>query len=150
MYNIPKLFDARTPQLERKMSLQTKSPVHPSALRLRDVTPGRHVALFSTVKGILNTITITERPSIVTRDMLGVQTRTILIVGNCDKGEVTYFATDCGVVPYYGPSFNWNPYNFLIDVHKLHAVPELQAAFATGTDRVTNGFYDSYAAWASD
>ena len=98
-----------------------KSPLHPSALRLNDLTPGRRILEFNREFGIIRELVILGYPYVATvyggGKFLQVPCR------NTRSGHAELpFLADMGVLPYDNGS--WNPANFTIDHRKRHLLPE--------------------------
>jgi len=101
-----------------------KSPLHPSALRIRDLHPGRRVIVFNRTNGIRFRATITSAPRIVDAKFLG---RSLCIKLRKDSGEaLEETLRDLGVIPY---SKEWNLTNFIVDARKEHLLPPAVASF---------------------
>ncbi|MFZ2126605.1 MAG: hypothetical protein WAV04_03795 [Candidatus Microsaccharimonas sp.] len=134
------------------MSSDQKSPLHASALRLRDITPGRRIVVFNVAKGVRSRYTVTGRPVIQKIWLMDNESRSIMIpIGGF--GEGVDFATDLGLVPY-PPSVldgGWNPYVFSIDARKEHLLPRPDLDRLSDRHRElggwpTSGRFDAFAA----
>jgi hypothetical protein len=105
-----------------------KNPLHPSALRMRDMRLGKQVLVFNTQFGhVVHRGTIVREPYIL-RDELG--STLVVDIRAAGTGHVSdSFLADMGVVPYDGSFvWGWNPTNFTISAQKQHLLPQLVGA----------------------
>ena len=125
------------------MSRRQKSPLHPSALTINDLNPGRTVVRFNRHNGILGTHIVLERPVVRTEilviapriEIMYVVTvppnvkvlyRNALVVKLRDvaTGRSEYWRVcDLGVVPYV---HEFSPVNFVVDDKSRHLLPDPQ------------------------
>lgn len=102
-----------------------KNPMHPSALRLRDLTVGRHIVSFNKEFGIMGEYIIVSRP-FVDDSPLG---RTIKIwLRNIGSGIAwVHYTNDMGVTTYPGRRLCgenwWSRTNYFVDHRKRHLLP---------------------------
>jgi hypothetical protein len=92
-----------------------KSPLHPSALRLKDINPGRRITEVNLVVGRLYEYVVESRP-FEENSSIKVSLREVVSGARRDA-----FANDLGLIPYeHGV---WNDI-FVIDSHKAHLLRE--------------------------
>ncbi len=99
--------------------MSQKSPLHPSALRLRDLRPGRRIIRFNIGFGVMGRLTVVADPYVSKKDG-----GALLKVRLCDESghRKDLFLADMGVVPYEGCDY-WNNRNLTIDARKEHLLP---------------------------
>ena len=114
------------------MSIHTKNPIHPSALSLNDIRPGRRVIMFNREQGITNEGFVVSKPYMADQRLLvGGPSRYTLFLGirSVSTGDFNeYLLSNMGVIPYYWPSDlirpSWNRFSFIVDARKRHLLPE--------------------------
>lgn len=115
--------------------LKDKNPLHASALRLRDINPGRRIIKFNRELGIIGEFEIVSRPFfgyLATREEIKRNPHfcnTLVRRFIVELHDTTYGTRrphslrDLGVIPYDKPK-EWNISNFVIDARKRHLLPE--------------------------
>ncbi len=102
-----------------------RSPLHPNALRIQDLTPGREIICFSLRYGILERLRITDQPRVSSGSVPGAVMRgsvnLIIPVATVDNCKVHRYLTGIGILPY--EEGNWNDLNFTIDAADEHLLP---------------------------
>jgi len=114
------------------LSARSKSPLHPSALSLTDITPGRRIILFNKEYGIMEEAIVISTPRVERRSyaFLDYTTTSLVVDLRSTKHGWTqhHYLTDMGVIPYSGSSSNprahWNDRNFTVDARKRHLLPD--------------------------
>jgi hypothetical protein len=104
-----------------------KNPLHASALRLRDLTVGRHIIVFETESGALGEYIVISRP-FVDDGPDGHTTKVML--RDVNSGLVSaHYTEDMGVTMYpvneTWEMSQWNLVVFTVDHRKRHLLPEL-------------------------
>lgn len=110
-----------------KSIVANKSPLHPSALRLNDIQPGRRFIRFNRYFGIREKGTILTRPFIGclgSKDYWFFSDRLYLVVKIRNEQGMTVNRPliDMGIVPD-GEKDNWSSAYFTIDARKEHLLP---------------------------
>jgi hypothetical protein len=97
-----------------------KSPLHPSALAINGLTPGRTIVKFNRHIGTMGTFVILEYPCVRnTAHGRGLMVR----MRDIRSGTTKYhYLTDMGVVPLRSGRFNGS--NYIVDRRKVHLLPE--------------------------
>ncbi len=113
-----------------------KNPLHASALRLRDLTVGRHIIAFNIDLGIMGEYIVMSRP-FVGDGMFG--RTTMVSLRNTQTGLAdSHYTEDLGVTMYLSddeqPNNYWNSVNFTIDHRKRHLLPKPLIDSGTGID----------------
>lgn len=100
-----------------------RNPINPCALRLRDMSPGRHIIRVNTGEGLIDEYIVVERPRVYGTGALSSDRYLEAKLRSVETGEVTYKSMeDMGVIPY--PGGDWNTVNFMID-HRQRNHPSL-------------------------
>lgn len=97
-----------------------KNPAHPSALRIRDLHPGRPVILFSSFFGIEFKGTVIDRPYVIDLPEYG-RALCVMIRSDLLGCATPHRLTDMGVIPY--ATSGWDRRRFVIDARKQHLLP---------------------------
>lgn len=106
--------------------ISTKSPLHPSALRIKDLTPGRRIIRFNQRFGILGEYFVKAKPYVKKFSYSSNPNETHFVVDLIETDGLIqvehHYLDDMGIIPY---RHQWNRMNFTIDARKRHLLPEL-------------------------
>jgi hypothetical protein len=123
------------------MSARTKSPLHPSALSLNDIQPGRRIIRFNRNHGVMGEMVIVSKPYARRWRSVNGESGAKLLVDLrwVDGFTGSLYLTDMGVIPYSGPNSGrrgfWNNVNFTIDARKRHLLPEISPSLPKNSRR---------------
>lgn len=108
------------------MSVRTKNPLHPSALRINDLNPGRRIILFNVNLGDLGEFIVVHLPEVRFIKHMGKQ-YVVDLRSVRSGGEDYHYLSDMGVIPAHG---SWSKVNFAVDSKKRDLLPTVSAADA--------------------
>lgn len=113
--------------MSAKHVVASKNPLHPSALRVGDLTVGRRIIRFNTRLGIVAEYTVVKKPHlghILPEHMRhgGAQKSFVVTLRSQRGHSENYDLGDLGVIPYYKQTL-WNGSNLTIDARKRHLLP---------------------------
>lgn len=104
-----------------------KNPLHPSALRVGDLTVGRRIIRFNARIGVIAEYTVVKKPHlghVLPEHMrFGGAQESFVVTLRGQRGLSENFDLgDLGVIPYGGQS-PWNGSNIVVDARKRHLLP---------------------------
>jgi hypothetical protein len=103
--------------------MRDKNPLHPSALRIRDITPGRHIIGYSTRFGIEGEYLILGRPFVENYGDEEYAGPCVVELMSVTDGEIfTDFLESMGVIT--SPSGKWHDHAYVVDNRKRHLLPQ--------------------------
>ncbi len=106
------------------MSTRTKSPLHPSALSLNDIQPGRRIIRFNRLLGIMLEAVIVSKPYVCRYQAFGlIRADLVVDLRSTDGFTESVYLTDMGVIPRSRTI--WSPVNFTIDARNRHLLPKI-------------------------
>ena len=105
-----------------------QSPLHPNALRLKDIVPGREIIWHNREYGPQGQYRVLEKPSLYTFRSLYTTTLRVRLWHHKFSREEEAFLSDMGVIPYSGGG--WNNVNYTIDTNDAHLLPEHEQSIA--------------------
>lgn len=101
-----------------------RSPLHPNALRLAELTPGLEIVVFNRHSGILNRSVVVETPHLVKTTFPPYATVHAIKLRSANGDEESIeFAADIGLIPY---GKRWNTANFTIRASDSELLPEVE------------------------
>ncbi len=117
------------------MSRIERNPLHPSALTLQGVTPGREIVVWNRFAGVVDYGWFTGYPYIVEASDLYNRTARLLAVDarSLFYGEnASWLLVNIGIVPF--PT-GWNEYNVTVPAAKVHLLSSHSSLFFPETQR---------------
>ena len=122
-----------------------RNPLHPQALTLDDIVPGRHVIRFNVMLGILGEYEVLEAPRYEYVTLLREHCHRVMLRDIKTGEDYDYFLNDLGVTPY--PVMGWNDTNFIIDASDRDTLPERNTVMAerdaTARVRASDGWWNA-------
>lgn len=110
------------------MTASTKNPLHPSALRLNDIQPGRRIICFNLNNGIQGEFIVVRRPEVRFVGLGHTRKKLVVALRSVRYGVEQYMSLgDMGIIPY---SSGWNTVNFTVDSKKRKLLPDAKQAHA--------------------
>jgi hypothetical protein len=124
--------------MRRNYHLMSRSPLHHSALRLKDLHPGRKIICCNTITGEIRPYTIVGRPFIcrlgVPKEIedyyqatfqrvptnLSINLRDDSKMGSRSGQTWPHSLADMGIIPFTDDPSSWSPFSFTLDAHKVH------------------------------
>ena len=126
--------------MPRHSITSSKSPLHPSALRMKDLRPGMRVLTFNRAYGITGEYTIVSLPfAAFPIGTSASEAYPLPHVQICLRGGARMeiaFLSDLGVIPYGGSlvALRWNEMKFLVAASKRHLLPVPDPSFKDDFD----------------
>lgn len=114
-------------RMPAKHVVANKNPLHPSALRVGDLTVGRRIVRFNARIGVVAEYTVVKKPHLgyIVPDFLrhgGGQKSLVVTMRNEHGRTENHDLGDLGVIPY-GKWSIWHGSNVTVDARKRHLLP---------------------------
>lgn len=123
----------------RPFSANAKNPMHPSALRIGDINPGRTIVTFNTYRGLRGPYVVLGRPFVgyageacmITdgrHPIYSSQKKEIVVLLRDETGaRYTRSLVSLGVIPYsHSDALSWDAYvEVAIDHRKVHLLSDM-------------------------